>query len=371
MGSVTLKGGERVVYIGDDEVRQGGVAIMMSARSKRALMEWTPISKRIIKARFYSKYKKLAVIQTYAPTNEAVDEEKKEFYNQLQDSISSCSRHDIIVVMGDLNAKVGSSNTNREEVMGKFGVGVMNDNGERLCDFCSVNGLVVTGTIFSHKEVHKLTWRSPDRKTVNQIDHVMVNGRMRTSILETRVMRGADVYSDHYLLRTRIRLKLARVEKRKMTRVRFDVWKLQSKEIRRRYSIEVKNRFEALGDLEDPEEEHEKILEMYRDAAEKIIGRSKKQSKPWIGDKTWKKVKERKEVKLKMEGARSERLKRRWREEYNVKDKEVKQSAREDKRNRLEERAAAAEKAAENGRSRELYNITKAIVGEQRDKKLA
>ena len=179
-------------------------------------------------------------------------------------------------------------------------------------------------------------------------------------------MRGADVHSDHYLLRTRIRLKLARVERGKMARVRFDIRKLRSEKIRKRYNIEVKNRFEAPGDIEDPEEEHDKLLQAYRDAAEKVIGRSKEQSKPWIGDKTWKKVKERKDVILRMEGARSERLKQRWRKEYEVKDKEVIESAREDKRNWLEEKAAAAEKAAENGRNRELYNMTKAIVGERK-----
>ena len=75
----------------------------------------------------------------------------------------------------------------------------------------------------------------------------------------------------------------------------------------------VKNRFETLGDIEDPEEEHEKILETYKDAAKKVIGRLKEQRKPWIGDKTWQKVKERKEAKLKMEGARSEQLKQRRR----------------------------------------------------------
>ena len=59
MGSVTLQSCETVVYVGDDKVQQGGVAIMMSARAKRALIDWTPISKRIVKARFYSRQKKI------------------------------------------------------------------------------------------------------------------------------------------------------------------------------------------------------------------------------------------------------------------------------------------------------------------------
>ena len=57
----------------------------------------------------------------------------------------------------------------------------------------SANGLVFTATIFPHKEIHKLIWTSPDGRGVNQIDHVLVNGRISTSILDTRVMRGADV----------------------------------------------------------------------------------------------------------------------------------------------------------------------------------
>ena len=88
---------------------------------------------------------------------------------------------------------------------------------ERSCDFSSTSGLIITGTIFPQKDIFKLTY--------------LVNGKMRT-ILDTRVMRGADVYSDHYLVRTRISLQLARPEGRKNVRERFDLSKLQSEEIR-------------------------------------------------------------------------------------------------------------------------------------------
>ena len=107
--------------------------------------------------------------------------------------------------------------------------------GGYINDFCCANGFIISATIFPHKDIHRLTWRPPDGRTVNQIDHVPVNGNMRTSILDTRVMRGTDVYSDHYLVKTRIRLKLrARAEGRKNVRERFDVSKLQSEKIRRR-----------------------------------------------------------------------------------------------------------------------------------------
>ena len=67
---------------------------------------------------------------------------------------------------------------------------------ERSCDICSTSGLITTGTIFPQKDIFKLTYRSPDGRRVNQIDYILVNGKMRT-ILVTRVMRGADVYRDH------------------------------------------------------------------------------------------------------------------------------------------------------------------------------
>ena len=81
--------------------------------------------------------------------------------------------------------------------------------------------------------MHKATWKSPDGRTVNQIGHVMVNRCMRTSVLDTRVMRGADVYSDHHMVRTKIRLKLRKNRGKINTIERFDVTKLSSVDTRK------------------------------------------------------------------------------------------------------------------------------------------
>ena len=119
----------------------------MTKKAEQTLMEWKPISDRIIYARFFSRYVKLSIIQIYAPTNEANIEDKDNFYEQLQTVVDSVHKHGILLVMGDLNAKVGEDNEGYKNIRGSHGVGERNDNGERLLDFCGLNNLVVTGTI--------------------------------------------------------------------------------------------------------------------------------------------------------------------------------------------------------------------------------
>ena len=77
--------------------------------------------------------------------------------------------------MGDFNAKVGSDNVGVERSIGKQGINTMNENGERLAELCMLSNLVIGDTIFEHKEIHKLTWHSPDGVTRNQIDHMCIH----------------------------------------------------------------------------------------------------------------------------------------------------------------------------------------------------
>lgn len=84
----------------------------------------------------------------------------------------------------------------------------MNENGELFADFCSFNKLVIGGSVFPHKRLHKATWVSPDNKSENQIDLICIASKFRRSFLDVRVKRGADVASDHHLLVGRCPLKL-------------------------------------------------------------------------------------------------------------------------------------------------------------------
>ena len=102
----------------------------------------------------------------------------------------------VVVMFNQINARLGNDNTDRESNMDTHGCGIMNDNEQRLCELCKENKLVIGGTIFHRKEIHKKTWTSPDGATTSQIDHVLVNKKWRSSLQDVRTKRGADVASD-------------------------------------------------------------------------------------------------------------------------------------------------------------------------------
>lgn len=212
-GQRRLMTGELLLYSGHEKTDAPptqGVGFMLSRQAQRALIGWEEHGSKITTASFRTKQKKvnLNVIQCYTPTNNSYEENKDEFYNRLQKIVETLRARDIVILMGDFNAMVGLNNTGYEQVMGIHGLGVMNDNGERFAERCAINNLVIRGSVFPHKRIHKSSWVSPDGVSENQIDHICISKKFRRSLQDVRVRRGADVGSDHHLVVASMQLKL-------------------------------------------------------------------------------------------------------------------------------------------------------------------
>ena len=113
------------------------------------------------------------------------------------------------ILLGDFNAKVGRENIFKPTIGNESLHQDSNDNSVRIVSFATLKNLVVKSTMFRHRNIHKYTWTSTDGKTDNQIDHILIDRRQHSSILDVRSFRGADCDTDHYLVAAKVRERLA------------------------------------------------------------------------------------------------------------------------------------------------------------------
>ena len=160
----------------------------------------------MISVRFRGKPFSITVIQVYAPTSNAEETEVEGFYEDLKDLLELIPKKDVLFIIGDWNAKVGSQET--LGVTGKLGFRV-----QRLTEFCQENALVTANTPFQQHKRRLYTWTSPDGQYRNQIDFILCSQRWKNSIQSAKIRPRADCGSDHELLIAKFRLKLKKVGK--------------------------------------------------------------------------------------------------------------------------------------------------------------
>lgn len=280
---------------------------------------------------------------------------RRQIYQQLKKTLDNVPSHNDLLVIGDLNTKVGRPNEGREKIMGKNGCGEMNENGERLADICGLNDLVIGGTIFEHKEIHKLTWISPDGNVKNQIDHVLINGRWKHSLHSVTVKRGADVGSNHHLLLVTIKLQLRRnpIKMEEKGR-RYNTARLRNPDVSKNLSIAVENKYEALSNIDeeaegDAESAWRIAKESYLHACECVLGKKRKRDKNWISAEAWSLINKRREIKEKKGAARSQILVEKLSVEYSLTNREVRKNLQKEKRMHYENLASQTVSAAIRG----------------------
>uniref|UniRef100_A0A670K960 Endonuclease/exonuclease/phosphatase domain-containing protein n=1 Tax=Podarcis muralis TaxID=64176 RepID=A0A670K960_PODMU len=231
-----------IYYCGQETRKRNGVALIVNKRVVKAVLGCNLKNDRMISIRIQGRPFNITVIQVYAPTTGAEEAEIEQFYEDLQDLIEVTPKKDVLLIIGDWNAKVGKQEI--KGTTGKFGLGDQNEAGQRLIEFCQENKLVITNTLFQQHKRRLYTWTSPDEQHRNQIDYILCSQRWRSSIQSAKPRPGADCGSDHQLLIAKFKLKLKKVGK--TTRpVRYNL-----SQIPYEYTVEVRNRLKDL-DLVD------------------------------------------------------------------------------------------------------------------------
>ena len=143
-------------------------------------MQYLDVTSKMISVHFQGKPFNITVIQAYAPISNAEEAEVEQSYEDLQDLLELTTPKDVLFIIGNQNAKVGNQET--PGVTDKFGLGIQNEAGQRLVEFCQENTQVIANTLFQQHKRRLYTWTSPDGQHRNQIDYILCSQRWRSSI---------------------------------------------------------------------------------------------------------------------------------------------------------------------------------------------
>ena len=145
------------------------------------------------------------------------DENKEAFYNQLASVLIGIPRTDTLLLIGDFNERIGRDNNNWPLVMGKHGIGKCNSNGELLLALCSEFELIVTNTMFKQKDERKTPWMQSRSGHWHMIDFIIMRCLDQMDIYSTRAMRGANCWTDHQMLRSKVASRIRQKHNRQGT----------------------------------------------------------------------------------------------------------------------------------------------------------
>lgn len=189
-----------------DEKREHGVGFAVKNSLLKMVEPPSNGSERILTMRLNTTTCPITLVSVYAPTNMATPEVKDEFYESLCATLQKLPPKDQVILLGDFNARVGSDYEAWPSCLGKFNVGKVNENGQRLLEFCSQFQLCVANSFFQTKPQHKVSWRHPRSKHWHQLDLVLVRRTSLNSIKMVRSYHSADCDTDHSLVCCKIKM---------------------------------------------------------------------------------------------------------------------------------------------------------------------
>ncbi|XP_078077501.1 LOW QUALITY PROTEIN: uncharacterized protein LOC144499261 [Mustelus asterias] len=216
------------------------------------------------------------LISAYAPLNEQSDEMKDKFYEELEALLSAVSSTDKLILLGDFNARVGCNSAFWSGVVGRHGVGKCNSNGLLLMKTCAAHALLITKTTFRLPTRNKTCWMHPHSKHWHLIDYVIVRRKDRQDVRVTKAMCGADCWTDHRFIVSKMRLRIRPKRRPQGSKVmkRINVAKLKNSSIASALVEDLETKVADLHLAGSAEDDWEHFRDAVHSSALKMLGPS-------------------------------------------------------------------------------------------------
>ncbi|CAF4230155.1 unnamed protein product [Rotaria magnacalcarata] len=356
-----------------------GVAICLDQTAakvwKDSGSEWEPISERIVKIRLQCTPIHITVIAVYSPINPTTKEmanESDKFYSDLQDTINNVSTKDMIIIMGDLNARVGQKQQQHiaKSSVGPFTVDVENENGTRLTDSCEINNIIVSNTFFKHKLAHQTSWMHPRNKIWHMIDYTLVNKKFRSSVEDVRMFRRAAgaIGTDHHLMRVKIRMHLkSRRKNVNPKKMNVDSTKLKDDKLLEAFQKDLRDTIDATSDdTINIDERYQLFLSQLKEKAEQhfpVDKNSNRKRKEWLTTDILKIVDQKAQAFIEWQNNRGSKLEPKYQKKYERLRKTVKTMTEQRQVEYWDEVCEDIEKSIKNNDPATAFSIIRRLRG--------
>jgi hypothetical protein len=222
----------KVYYSGNEENQHiHGVGFIVSCEMQKYVINFVPISERIGVIQLSGNSVNINLVQVYTPTYDADDVEIEQFYCTISDILKTFKKHEMKIIIRDMNAKIGQGKSG--DLIGDYGLGVKNERGGRLKIFVENEDLAVLNTFFKLPPRRLYKWRSPRDQSGdivrNQIDYMFIKKRFRNSCLRVKTYPGADIESNHNHLVGSFRIRFKKCIKNQYKK-KWDMRRLEENE---------------------------------------------------------------------------------------------------------------------------------------------
>lgn len=270
-----------------DEPRQHGVAFAVKNSLLSMVEPGSNGSERLLTLRLNTTTGPITLVSVYAPTLNATLETKDRFYENLTSVINSIPDKEQLILLGDFNARVGADNDSWPSCLGKFGVGKMNENGQRLLELCAFYNLCIANSYFQIKPQHKVSWQHPRSKHWHQLDLILVRRSAINCVLHVRSYHSADCDTDHSLVCCKIRLNPKRFHRsRKQGNPRIDVSKMSQPDLTQKFAEALEKKLDATQTGDSAMEKWETLRNIMHCTALATFGKRTTKTHDWFEAKS-------------------------------------------------------------------------------------